>query len=112
MFRSAPAAATLLHDILTTVVAKCATSPDRGRFSQLSMRVSEAVTEETEQSRAPGSCVCHLTLAMASVMESTIPPTIPTSLAASLSVTMMSSTASFMSIAASAIASWVWDACV
>lgn len=52
-----------------------------------------------------------LTFAMASAMDSTIPPTMPTSLAASLSVTMMSSTASFMSWAASAMASWVWDAC-
>lgn len=49
---------------------------------------------------------------MASAMDSTIPPTIPTSLAASFSVTMMSSTASFMSWAASAMASWVWEAWV
>lgn len=47
---------------------------------------------------------------MASAMDSTIPPTIPTSLAASFSVTIMSSTASFMSCAASAMASWVWAA--
>ena len=52
-----------------------------------------------------------VTLAMASAMDSTIPPTIPTSLAASFSVTMISSTASFMSWAASAMASWVWHAC-
>lgn len=47
---------------------------------------------------------------MDSAMDSTIPPTIPTSLAASFSVTMMSSTASFISCAASTIASWVWEA--
>lgn len=51
-----------------------------------------------------------LTLPMASAMDSTMPPTIPPSLAASFSVTMMSSTASFISWAASEMASWVWDA--
>lgn len=58
------------------------------------------------QTQHPG-----LTFAMASAMDSTIPPTIPTSLAASFSVTIMSSTASFMSWAASAMASWVCEAC-
>lgn len=47
------------------------------------------------------------TLLMASAMASTMPPTSPTSLAASFRVTMMSSTASFMSWAASVMASWV-----
>jgi len=44
-------------------------------------------------------------------MDSTMPPAIPPSLAASFKVTMMSSTASFISWAASAMASWVWVAC-
>jgi hypothetical protein len=48
-------------------------------------------------------------------MASTMPPTSPTSLAASFSVTMMSSTASFISWAASVMASWVccaWEGIV
>lgn len=52
-----------------------------------------------------------LTLPMDSAMDSTMPPTMPPSLAASFKVTMMSSTASFISWAASDMASWVWDAC-
>lgn len=55
-------------------------------------------------------CSALLTLLIASVIESTIPPTMPTSLAASFKVTMISSTASFISWAASVIASWVCDA--
>lgn len=55
-------------------------------------------------------CSSLLTLLIASVIESTIPPTMPTSLAASFKVTMISSTASFISWAASVIASWVCDA--
>lgn len=55
-------------------------------------------------------CLSKLTLPMASAMDSTMPPTIPPSLAASFRVTMMSSTASFMSWAASEMASWVCDA--
>lgn len=51
-----------------------------------------------------------LTLPMASAMDSTMPPTMPPSLAASFKVTMMSSTASFISCEASEMASWVWDA--
>lgn len=51
-----------------------------------------------------------LTLPIASAMDSTIPPTMPPSLAASFRVTMMSSTASFISWAASLMASCVWDA--
>ena len=47
---------------------------------------------------------------MASAIDSTMPPTMPPSLAASFKVTMMSSTASFISWAASEMASWVWDA--
>ncbi|TNN57042.1 hypothetical protein EYF80_032763 [Liparis tanakae] len=43
---------------------------------------------------------------MASAMDSTMPPTMPPSLAASFKVTMMSSTASFISWAASEMASW------
>ena len=51
-----------------------------------------------------------LTLPMDSAMDSTMPPTMPPSLAASFNVTMMSSTASFISWEASEMASWVWNA--
>lgn len=51
-----------------------------------------------------------LTRPIASAIDSTMPPTMPPSLAASFKVTMMSSTASFISWAASEMASWVCDA--
>lgn len=78
---------------------------DKGQVCQFYRVGPSQQTFHEKLSRTHG-----LTLPMASAMASTMPPTIPPSLAASFRVTMMSSTASFISWEASEMASWVWHA--